>query len=64
VERGEQGALGVIENGKETQGGRWNPMQKLNSRPNIRNIRYGEQMVLILPSVLWWNEGSISARSI
>jgi hypothetical protein len=43
----------VIENGKETQGGRWNPMQKLNSRPNIRNIRYGEQMVLILPSVLW-----------
>jgi len=42
----------------------WNPMQKLNSRPNIQNIRYGEQMVLILPSVLWWNEESISARSI
>jgi hypothetical protein len=63
VERGEQDAMGVIENGKETQDG-LETNRKLNSRPNIRNIRYGRQMVLILPSVLWWNEGSISARSI
>jgi len=44
----------------------WKPMQKLNARPtNIRNIRYGgTDDIDCAFSILWWNEGSISARSV